>query len=85
MGYPVIKTAAELRKMAKTADYQSIRLECLRIDIGFDADIGITEYSVNLTPVVRGAERRRAATLHFFSSYKAAKAFIQNEIDKHGF
>lgn len=77
-----IFSAKKLKEMAKTADYQSIVLDDLQIDIGFNADIGITEYHVDLIPVFKGNRQRQKTKRHFFQSYKAMKTFVLNEINR---
>jgi len=78
-----IFSAKKLKEMAKTADYQSIVLDDLQIDIGFNADIGITEYTVNLIPIFKGCRKYWKTKQEWFSSYKAMKAFVQNEMSQH--
>lgn len=79
-----IFSAKKLKELAKVAEYQSIKLDNLRIDIGFNADIGITEYDVCLIPVFKGRPKHWKTKQHFFPSYKEMKAFVQNEINLHG-
>lgn len=78
-----IFSAKKLKELAKVAEHQSIKLDNLQIDIGFNADIGITEYNVCLIPVFKGFPKHWKAKQHFFPSYKEMKTFVQNEINLH--
>ena len=78
-----IFSAKKLKELAKIAEHQSIKLDDLQIDIGFNADIGITEYQVDVMPAFKGHPKRWKGQTHFFPSHKAMKAFVQNEINLH--
>ena len=77
-GFPFICRAKELKEMAKTGDYQAIILDDLEIDFAFNDIVGITEYDVNVIPVIGGIKKRHEAEEHYFPSYKEARSFIEN-------
>lgn len=76
-GFPFICRAKELKEMAKTGDYQAIIWDRLEIDFGFNDIVGITEYDVNVIPVLGGIKKRHKSEQHYFSTYKEARRFIE--------
>ena len=82
-GFPFICRAKELKEMAKTGDYQAIVFDNLEIDFRFNDIIGITEYDVDVVPVLGGIKKRHKTEQHYFSSYKEARSFIEKLLITH--